>query len=57
MQVGIGNMCKSDKQHKINVAYDLISRVADDTDENLWAWEDLHQALVSLEEWFEEEDI
>ena len=50
-------MCKSDKQHKINVAYDLISRVADDTDEGLWAWEDLHQALVSLEEWFEEEDI
>ena len=50
-------MCKDDKQHKINVAYDLISRVLDDTDEDTWAWEDLKQALTSLGEWFEEEDI
>ena len=57
MNVVTGKLSRWDKQHKINVAYDLISRVADDTDENLWAWEDLHQALVSLEEWFEEEDI
>lgn len=57
MQGGIGNMCKSDKGHQINVAYDLISRVCDDTDEDIWAWEFLTEALRALGDWFEEEDI
>lgn len=50
-------MCKDDKRHKIGVAYDLISRVFDDTDEDSWAYEYLSEALTSLQEWFEEEDI
>ena len=50
-------MCKDDKRHKISVAYDLISRVCDDTDEDTWAQEFLIQALGSLNEWFEEEDL
>jgi hypothetical protein len=52
-------MCKSEKRHNINVAYNLISKVRDDTDEDGWAWEELTQALTSLSEWFEEreEDI
>ena len=50
-------MCKDDKRHKISVAYDLISRVCDDTDEETWAYEFLAQAMGSLNEWFDEEDI
>jgi len=52
-------MCKSEKTHNINVAYDLIERVRDDTDEDKWAYEYLTEALVSLNDWFNEseEDI
>ena len=50
-------MCKDDKQHKINVAYNLIQTVLNDTDEDLWAYKDLSDALVSLNDWFEEVDI
>ena len=50
-------MCKDDKKHKINVAYNLISTVKDDTDEDTWAWTDLFDALTALQQWFEEEDI
>ena len=50
-------MCKNDKRHKINVAYDLISRVCDDTDDDCNAYEDLCNAVDWLGAWFEEEDI
>ena len=50
-------MCKDDKQHKINVAYNLIQTVLNDTDEELWAYKDLYDALISLNDWFEEVDI
>jgi hypothetical protein len=52
-------MCKSEKRHNINVAYDAISKVRDDTDEDKWAFEFLTEALMSLRDWFEEseEDI
>ena len=50
-------MCRDDKRHKIGVAYDLISRVCEDTDEDAWAYEFLTQAMGSLNEWFDEEDI
>lgn len=49
-------MCIDEKIHHINVAYDLISNVRDDTDEGTWAHEDLTQVLMSLADWFEEED-
>ena len=50
-------MCKDDKIHKIGVACDLIRTVMYDTDEEMWAYEFLTQAMGSLNEWFEEEDI
>ena len=49
-------MCIDEKIHHINVAYDLISNVYNDTDEGTWAFEDLNQALISLSEWFEDTD-
>lgn len=49
-------MDRLDKTHKVNVAYDLVKRVAEDTDDDLWAYEWLSDALVALEKWFEEED-
>lgn len=52
-------MCKSEKRHNINVAYDLISKVRDDTEEETWAFDFLTDAMVSLSDWFDEreEDI
>ena len=50
-------MCKDDKLHKIRVAYNLIEIVKEDTDEELWAYKELEDALVSLDDWFEEYDI
>ena len=50
-------MSKNEKIHHVSVAYDLISKIRDDTDEDTWAYEELTQALISLSEWFEEEDI
>lgn len=49
-------MDKLDKTHKINVAYNLIKTVMEDTDEELWAYEWLGDALVALNKWFEEWD-
>jgi len=49
-------MDRLDKGHKIGVAYDLIKRVFDDTDEELWAYEWLGDALVALDKWFEESE-
>lgn len=50
-------MCKDEKVHHMNVAYNLIETVLNDTDEDLWAYKDLSDALVSLNDWFEEVDI
>ena len=49
-------MDRLDKGHKIGVAYDLIKRVMEDTDEELWAYKYLGDALVALDEWFEESE-
>lgn len=57
MLVGVGKMCKDDKRHKINVAYNLIKTVMEDTDEELWAYKELADALVELDDWFEEWEI
>ena len=47
-------MDRLDKTHKINVAYDLIKRVFEDTDDDKWGYRDLEDAMASLENWFEE---
>lgn len=47
-------MDRLDKTHKINVAYDLIKRVFEDTDDDKCGYRDLEGALASLENWFEE---
>ena len=39
-------MCKDDKRHKIGVAYNLIETVLNDTDEELWAYKYLEDALA-----------
>ncbi len=51
-------MDRLDKGHKIGVAYDLIKRVMEDTDEELWSYLYLENALAELDRWFEEgEDV
>lgn len=50
-------MCKDDKRHKINVAYNLIEKVCNDTDDDCNAYDDLCNALDWLGAWFDEEDI
>lgn len=47
-------MIDSEKVHDILVARDLIRTVLEDTDEDLWAYEYLTDALLGLEKWFEE---
>ena len=49
-------MDRLDKGHKIGVAYNLIKRVFEDTDEELWAYRWLEYALVALDRWFEESE-
>ena len=49
-------MDKLDKNHKINVAYDLIRTVAEDTDEEKWGYVWLTDAMTELRKWFEEPD-
>ena len=49
-------MDRLNKGHKIGVAYDLIKRVFDDTDEELWAYLYLENALAELDRWFEEDE-
>ena len=41
-------MCKDDKRHKINVAYNLIETVLGDTDIDSSAFNDLLNALMGL---------
>lgn len=50
-------MDKLDKTHKINVAYNLIKTVMEDTDEDLWAYKYLGDALADLDFYFEEYDF
>lgn len=50
-------MTDKEKAHDIREAYNLIKNVRDDTDEDLWAYEFLENAMTKLFEWFEEEEI
>ena len=50
-------MDKLDKTHKIGVAYNLIKTVMEDTDEDLWAYKYLGDALADLDFYFEEYDF
>lgn len=50
-------MTDSEKIHDIQVARNLIQTVVEDTDEDLWAYKHLTDALLGLEEWFEEPEI
>lgn len=50
-------MTDSEKIHDIQVARNLIQTVVEDTDEDLWAYEQLKNALVELNQWFEESEI
>ena len=50
-------MTDSEKIHDIQVARNLIQNVVEDTDEDLWAYEQLRNALVELNQWFEESEI
>lgn len=47
-------MDKLDKKHKISVAYDLIRKVMEDTNEEQWSYLFLEDALIELDRWFEE---
>ena len=49
-------MDRLDKRHKLGVAYDLIKRVMEDTDEEKWSYKALEDALGALDEWFEESE-
>ena len=53
-RIRLKNMNEADKRHKINVAYNLIKTVMEDTDEELWAYKYLEDALVALDSYFEE---
>lgn len=50
-------MTDREKVHDIHVAYSLINTILEDTDEDMWAYEFLEEALVALDKWFEEGDI
>lgn len=50
-------MTEKEKNQKIAVAYNAIETVRQDTDEDLWAYEWLSQALVELDKWHEEIDV
>ena len=50
-------MTDKEKVQKIGVAYNAIRTVFEDTDKKLWAYEYLGNAIVALDEWFEEWDI
>lgn len=50
-------MTVNEKYHEIAVALNNIRKVAEDTDEELWAREYLDDAIVALEQYFEETDI
>lgn len=50
-------MVEREKGHLIHIAYDNLDKVRNDTDEDLWAYEYLSEALVALQNWFEESDV
>lgn len=50
-------MTNSEKIHDVRYAFNLIKTVKDDTDEDLWAYEILEDALDVLKQYFEEYDI
>ena len=52
--ISLKNMNEVDKRHKINVAYNLIKTVLEDTDEEKWSYLFLENALTELDCWFEE---
>lgn len=49
-------MNEADKKYKISVACDLIEKVLNDTDEKLWAYYWLKDALYDLDKWLEESE-
>lgn len=52
--IGLKNMNEADKTHKISVAYNLIKTTLEDTDDKLWSYFFLENALAELDRWFEE---
>ena len=50
-------MTEKEKAQKIAVAYNAIETVHQDTDEDLWAFEWLSNALMELEKWYEEIEV
>ena len=50
-------MDNREKTHDIHVAYNLIETVLEDTDEDLWAYEFLEDALEALKKYFDEYEI
>lgn len=50
-------MTDREKAHLMHIAYDNIEKVQSDTDEDLWAYEYLGNALAELDQWFEESEI
>lgn len=50
-------MDRLDKTHKIGIAYDLIERVKEDTDEVLEAYCCLEDALAALDDYYEQVDF
>ena len=50
-------MTINEKYHEIAVALDNIRKVAEDTDEELWARKYLDDAIVALNEYFEEYEL
>lgn len=53
-RISLKNMNEVDKRHKINVAYNLIKTVMEDTDEEKWSYLFLENVLAELDRWFEE---
>lgn len=49
-------MDRLDKRHKLSVAYDLIQKVMEDTDEEKWSYLFLENTLAELDRWFEEDE-
>lgn len=47
-------MTVKEKIHYMNIAYNNIKKVLDDTDEDLWAHKYLEEAITNLDFYFEE---
>lgn len=47
-------MTVKEKKHAISIAYDNIKKVLEDTNENLWAYKYLEEAITNLDFYFEE---